>query len=638
MKTLSIILITLCLLMFVACSGGHSNTAQANSPTLSALTVTPGSASITDGGNQQFTATGKFSDGTSSDMTNSVQWASANTNVASVSTKGVATAMGVGDTTITASSGTVKGSATIDVTSSGASLQAIAISPTGASVPANTSQQFSATGSYSDGSSRDITAIVTWNSSLSSVATITTNGLLTGVSAGSTTVSAILGGITQSTNVTVTAPTISFITVTPVGLTLPIGVNQQYVATATYTDGTSQDLVSGVNWSSSTTSVASISGSGLATTIGAGTTTIVATAGGSSDSVTLTVVAAHLTSISVLPATPTIALGTTQQFTATGSFDDGSTQLLTSVTWSSSANNVGKIDASSGVAAAVGTGNTTISASVGSVSGSTVLTVSGANLVSIAITPANSSMAIGASTQLTATGTFSDSSTQDLTSLAAWSTSNPAIATVSQTGAVTSISSGSIQISAYFSGITGTTGLTVTTAHLVSIAIIPTNPRMAAGTSMQLHAQGTFSDGSTTSNLSGLTWKSSKPNIASVRSTGIVHAKKSGSVTISAKASGVTGTTTVTVGTGTLVSVALTPANPTVSLGTNEQFAATGSFSDGTTQDITVITHWSSSSQSVATIANAPSVAGLATTVGKGNTVVGANSGGVTSSTIMTVQ
>src|SRR5439155_219087 len=108
------------------------------------------------------------------------------------------------------------------------------LSPAAASVPVNTTQQFTATGNYSDGSSRDLTALVTWGSSSTAVATVDANGLVTAVAAGSTNISATLGSISNSTSLTVTAPTISSISVTPVGLTLGIGINQQYTATATY--------------------------------------------------------------------------------------------------------------------------------------------------------------------------------------------------------------------------------------------------------------------------------------------------------------------------------------------------------------------------------------------------------------------
>jgi uncharacterized protein YjdB len=633
------------LILLVGCGGGSTaNSGSSNPPsnpstptaTLTSLQVTPASQSLAPGAAHQFTATGHYSDGTSKDLTSSVQWSSSDSNIASVSGTGMATAVAFGVATVTAQSGSLTATATVNVSSAGANLTAISISPAGASIPVHTTQQFTATGSYSDGSSRDLTGLVTWGSSSAAAATIDVNGLLTGVAAGSTTISATLGSVTKSTTITVTVPTIASISVTPVGLTLGIGINQQYTATATYSDGSTQDLVSGVTWSSSSTSVATINTSGLATTIAAGTTTITATVGSLSDTSTLTIVPAHLTSIDVSPATPSIAVGTTQQFTAVGNFDDGSTQLLPSVTWSSSPITISTIDAS-GLATAVGTGTTTISATSGSVTGTATLTVSAATLVSLAVTPTNSSMAIGTSKQFTATGTFSDTSTQDLTASVLWSSSKATVATINNQGLASSVALGSATITATLGTVSGSTGLTVANVHLVSITISPANPRIAKGTSIKFTATGNFSDGSTSTKLSGLIWKSSKPSVVQIKSTGVAHGKKAGSVTITATASGVKGTTTLTVGSGTLVSLTIAPASPSVALGNTQQFTATGSFNDGTTQDITLTTHWSSSSSSVATIANAPSVAGLATTHGVGSTAIGANSGGITHSTTMTV-
>src|SRR3989442_11496900 len=445
-KTASLLLIVCTISLLSSCGGGGSSSTTSGSgpnvpppPTasLTLLQVTPGNASVAASSTQQFSATGKYSDGSSKDLTSSVLWSSSDTSVASVNNVGLATGVVVGVVTVTAQFGAMQGSATLNITNAGTNLTGITLSPVAASVPVNTTQQFTATGNYNDGSSRDLTALVTWGSSSTAVATVDANGLVTAVAAGSTNISATLGSISNSTSLTVTAPTISSISVTPVGLTLGIGINQQYTATATYSDGSSQDLVSGVTWNSSTTSVATVNSSGLVTTVGAGTTTITATVGSFSDSSTLTVVAAHLLSIAVSPATPSIAVGTTQQFSAVGTFDDGSTQLLTSVTWSSSAASVASVS-SSGLATAVGTGSTTITASSAGVTGSASLTVSAATLVSIAVTPASSSMAVGTTKQFTATGTFSDSTTQDITASVLWSSSSAAVATINNQGLVRS--------------------------------------------------------------------------------------------------------------------------------------------------------------------------------------------------------
>jgi len=642
MKKVTAILAIISLsLVLAACGSGGGSSSNNNTPppvtaSLTSLQVAPGNASVAPGAVQQFTATGKYSDGSSKDLTGSAQWKTSNSNIASVA-GGKVTGVGAGIVMVTATSGKFSASATLQVNSAATNLASISVSPTASSLPVNTSQQFTATGTYKDGSSRDLTALVSWASTFSSIATVDVTGVATGMSAGSTTISASLGGVTGSTSLTVTAPTISSIVITPDGLTLGIGIGQQYTATAIYSDGSTQDLVSGVTWSSSATGVATINGSGLATTVGAGTATITAKVGSFTDTTQLTVVAANLVSISVTPTPVSIAIGTDQQFSAVGSFNDGSTQLLPSVTWSSSSSSVATVN-SAGLATAVGTGTATITATSGSVSGTAALTVTGATVTSIAVTPANSNMPVGTTKQFTATATFSDSSTEDVTAVVLWGSSKPGVASINNQGLSTSVATGSTTISAVLGSVTGTTSLTVTTVKLVGIAILPSNPRIEAHTLLKFTAVGTFSDGSTGSNLAGVSWKSSAPKVASMRSSGTAFGKKTGSATITASASGLKGTTTLTVSNGTLVSVAITPANSTVSNGSTQQFTATGTFSDSTTQDITMNVHWSSSHASVATIANAPSTAGLATTVGVGSTTIGANSGGVTSSTSLTVQ
>src|SRR5207302_10623587 len=121
-------------------------------------------------------------------------------------------------------------------------------------------------------------------------------------------------------------------------------------------------------------------------------------------------------SITVTPSVPSISKGETQQFVATGTYSDGSTQNLTSVvSWSSSQPGVATVS-TTGLATGVGAGAAVIAATSGTVSGSTTLTVTSAALVSIATTPGNSSIALGTKQQFTATGTYTDGSTLNVTS------------------------------------------------------------------------------------------------------------------------------------------------------------------------------------------------------------------------------
>src|SRR6202007_2918144 len=95
----------------------------------------------------------------------------------------------------------------------------------------------------------------------------------------------------------------------------------------------------------------------------------------------------------------------------------------------------------------VGAGSSTVSATVGSITGSTLLTVNPATLVSIAVTPANPSITKGATQQFTATGTFSDSTTQVLSN-AVWASGTAAVATINATGLATGVGAGSPTLSA----------------------------------------------------------------------------------------------------------------------------------------------------------------------------------------------
>ena len=139
-----------------------------------------------------------------------------------------------------------------------------------------------------------------------------------------------------------------------------------------------------------------------------------------------------LVSISVTPFFPAnLPKGLTRQFSATGFYSNGTTQNLTaSVAWSSTAGTVASVNAS-GLATGVGVGTTNINALASGVSSASVaLTVIPAVLQSIAITPANPTIGAGQSPQFTATGTYSDSTTQNITASVWWTSSNLSVATI----------------------------------------------------------------------------------------------------------------------------------------------------------------------------------------------------------------
>lgn len=174
-----------------------------------------------------------------------------------------------------------------------------------------------------------------------------------------------------------------------------------------------------------------------------------------------------LTSIEVTPANPSIGVGETQQFAAIGTYSDDSVKNLTaSVAWSSSDPGTAGIS-NEGTASAIAAGSATMKAMSGNISGTTILTITAPaptqtpTLVSIVLTPAHPSIAIGVTQQFTAMGTYSDSTTT-LASSVTWSSSDANKATISNTGLATAVTAGTATITAMSNTVVGTTTLTVT--------------------------------------------------------------------------------------------------------------------------------------------------------------------------------
>jgi uncharacterized protein YjdB len=544
-------------------------TAQANvTVSLASLTsigVEPASPTVAVGAAMQLTATGTFSDGSTQDLTAQATWQSADAAVATVQA-GLVQGVGAGSTAITATVNNVTGSSTVTVTT--ATLQAVTVQPTSATIAIGMNLSFTAQGQYSDGTTQDLTATVNWTSSNPQTASISnaagSKGVATGLAAGTVTLTATQGGVSGTATLTVTSATLSALEVNPGNASIPNGSQQQFTALGTFSDGSTSDLTTSVTWSSSNTQVATISNAagskGVASSVSVGQVTITATHSGVSGTAQLTVTPATVTALVVTPANASLPVGSTLQYTATAQLSDGTTQNVTQfATFASSNTAVATISntfANKGLANAVSAGATTISATWNGLNGSTPLTVTSATLTSIVVSPPNPSLPAGYQLQFLATGHYSDGSTQDLTTQANWASSNTAVATISNApgarGRATAVSVGSTTISATFGGINGSTLLTVTSATLSSVAIVPATATVNKGASTKLAAEGTFSDGSKANVTEQANWSSSQNSVATVSnlpgSKGTVTGGfVSGTATITATVAGKSGTAQVTV-------------------------------------------------------------------------------------------
>jgi hypothetical protein len=212
---------------------------------------------------------------------------------------------------------------------------------------------------------------------------------------------------------------------------------------------------------------------------------------------------------------------------------------------------------SNGLAVASTTGPASISAKIGSVgSNSVAVNVSNATLSALSVTPTTLSVPVESNAQFSASATFSDNSVRDVTSEVAWQSGAPGLAYIDDFDAVgraTAIAAGTATITADYGGVAPATAtLTVTGSTLVSISVTPAAPSVVAGSTQQLAATGSYSDG-TTEDLTGVvTWSSSSPTVADVDNSaaghGVAYAKTAGTATVTATdpSSGVSGNTPLT--------------------------------------------------------------------------------------------
>jgi uncharacterized protein YjdB len=325
-----------------------------------------------------------FSDATSQVITGDCGWSSDDPAAAAMSAS-TATAVAQGTANIAASfsfaGASAAGSAPVAV--SAATLTSLSIFPASALLAPSTTQAFSATGTFSDGTLQSVNGLANWTSSDPSVVSIKASGVATGQSAGTATITAAypaLGLTSNPADLLVEATQLQAIAMTPLAATVPATISTAFIATGAFADGSRQNLTAFVTWASSDGSRSTISNSsgqhGIATGMAPGTARLTAVFDGQVGSASLAVTDATLLSISVTPANPSIPLGQSQAFLATGRFSDGTTLnlSLSQPTWISSDLSVAVISPS-GLATSAGRGTSMITVSVNGVRGASVLTV-----------------------------------------------------------------------------------------------------------------------------------------------------------------------------------------------------------------------------------------------------------------------
>ena len=386
--------------------------------------------------------------------------------------------------------------------------------------------------SYSVSPSNASVKDVTWTTSASSVATVSNNGRVDAVAEGTAliTVKTSDGNKTASCAVTVKAKVISVtgVSLDKTSLTLTEGDVQELIATVTPSDATNKS----VTWTSSNSSVASVSSAGVVAAKTAGSTTItVKTSDGSKTATCAVTVKAKtiaVTGVSLDKTSLTMTVGDTQSLVATVTPSNATNK---SVTWSSNNTSVATVS-SSGVVTAKATGSATITVTTndGGKKATCTVTVQ-AQIVSVtgvSLNKTSLTMTVGDTQTLTATVTPSNATDKSVT----WSSSNTSVATVSSSGVVTAIAAGSATITVTTNDggkkATCTAVVQAQTVSVTGVTLDKTSMTLTEGDTYTLTA--TISPSNATDK--SVTWSSSNTSVATVSSSGVVTAKAIGTATI----------------------------------------------------------------------------------------------------------
>lgn len=463
---------------------------------------------------------------------------------------------------------------------------------------------------------------VSWSSSNTSVATVSSSGLVTAKAAGNATITVTTddGNKTATCSVAVSVP-VTGVSLDRTSLNMPEGGTQTLTATVSPSNATDKT----VSWTSSNTSVATVSSSGVVTAHAAGNATItVMTHDGSKKANCYITVYIPVSSVSLDKSSLAMDVGETQDLTATVSPSNAADK---SVTWSSSNTSVATVS-TSGVVTAKAGGNATITVTTndGGKTATCAVTVR-VPVSSVTLNKTSLTISEGGSQTLTATVSPSNATNKSVS----WASDNESVATVTSSGVVVAKAAGTavITVTTVDGGKTASCVVTVK-PRVTGVTLNYSSISLIVGSSRTLTATVTPSDALDKS----VTWSSNNTSVATVSTSGTVSAKAVGTAVITVRTNdgGKTATCTVTVTPVSVTGVSLNKSSLTLYVSDNETLVATVSPTNATNKSVT----WSSSNYSVANVNSAGTVSALSA----GSAIITATTsdGGYTATCSVTVK
>jgi hypothetical protein len=445
---------------------GTNGSANFTAAALQSIAVSPATATVQAGSTKQFTATGTYSDGSTQNITTQVTWSSSNTNVATINSSGLASAIAGGSASIVASFGggetAISGSAALTV-------QATPLVIGTTTLPSGLEgQAYLATLVASGG-----TAPYTWsmanNTSLPPGLSLSSGGKISGAptvaGTGTFTVQVTDGAsppqtATQSLSIMITSPPAFYTIWTPASVpaTADAGADSPVELGVLFKSDVN-GTISGIRFYKSVNNTGTHVGN-----LWSNSGTLLSSATFSSETASGWQQVSFPTPVAITANTVYVASYHTtvgyysedQNYFASAGVDNPPLHALQN-----------SVSGSNGVFAY---GTNSVFPNTGFNSSNywvDIVFTPSATLSAIAIAPTNPTIQVGGTEAFTATGTYSDNSTQNITSLVTWSSSNAPVASINATGVASGVAGGTSTITATLGSVTNSTKLTVQPATLV---------------------------------------------------------------------------------------------------------------------------------------------------------------------------
>ena len=520
-----------------ACGGGGSGGGDAVPPRpLTTISITPTDVTLEAlGATAQLEATARDQNGNI--LSAQFGWSSSDTAVVTVDAEGLVTAASNGMATVTVRSGSVSAPVTVTVRQTPASItlssEEVVLTALG--------EVHLLEASVIDANDHAFSGQLTWVSSDAAVATVDADGRITAQGNGTTAVTATVGSVSGSVDVTV-RQAVSTIDLVPATVTLS-AIDQRAQFAATALDANGHPVDADIGFTSSEPMVAEIGDEGLAIARRNGVSTITARAGSVSDTATVMVMQV-LASIILVPDNVTLtAIGHSAQLQVMA-LDANGYPMNVDVSLSSSDPAVASVNAAGSVTAQAN-GTVTVTASAGRLSDSTAVTVD-QQVASVSLLPVDTSAldTIGATVQLQAVARDANGHTVPVEF--DWASSDPSIATVDGSGLVMARGDGMTEIRASSGGFSDALTLNLSLRRAAQIIVTPASSLLEAfGATEQLEVNVLDADGQAIT--ASVDWASSDSAIAAVSASGLIEARGNGTVTITARRGEAAGTATVEV-------------------------------------------------------------------------------------------